>query len=187
MKKLVLLFAILLPHVVLAQSQTEKIKRIREQYNQALEILKNKDTEAWMEHACYTLDLTSRINYSAAGPVKRKVEVLLTRLPSAYDFDSEDFNTFATLLVRDTRSTAFDIYQEMLFDNQTGDLLFYYQYLPNIDGNGIVEMRYYYDKGKLIRSEPENAEHLFLWSPKEALSKAKAVKDMLKKYNEFAN
>ena len=187
MKKLFLLFAILLPHVVLAQSQAEKVNRIREQYNQALEILKNKDTEAWMEHACYTLDLTSRINYSAAGPVKRKVEVLLNRLPSGYDFDSKDFNTFAPLLVKDIRSTAFDIYQEMLFDNRTGDLLFYYQYLPNIDGNGIVEMRYYYDKGKLIKSEPAYTEHLYLLPPKIAAEKAKALKAVVKNYNTLAD
>ncbi len=187
MKKLFIILFISIPQIIFAQTLTEKIKYIQDQYQQAQDIASKKGSDEWMENMCYTLDLSSKINFSGPGPVLHDVEVFLTRMPESYEFDSGVFNTFAPVLVKMTRRAAFNIYHEMLFDDKTGELLFYYQHLPDFQGDGTIEMRYYYDKGKLIKSEPAYTEHLYLLPPKIAAEKAKALKAVVKNYNTLAD
>lgn len=151
MKKIMFLaITLLMTQWAMAQSVDTKVNKIREEYNAAQEIAKWKNTEEWMEHGCYSFDFNSRINYAAAGVIETNTEVFIT---VSDDYESDRFNTPSPWFVREKSSRASELYRELLFDQETGDLIFCYQRCRG-ESDNMIEQRLYYEKGKLLKAVP---------------------------------
>ena len=179
-KLLLIIMTLLLPQIVSAQSVEAKVKKIREQYSYAQEIAKWKNTDEWMEHGCHTLEFKSRANYAGGGVVLTNTEVFLD---ISDDYERADFNTARPLLTRETSERSSKVYREMLFDPDTGALLFCYQRGLDTDGN-TIEWRFYYDNGKLIKSVPaKTGESMYMSSAEYILGAAEAMRLMILNFN----
>ena len=175
MKKLLLFVAtIFMSQVALSQTVDTKVKKIREKYNAAQESAKWKDTDEWMEHGCYSFDFNSRINYAAAGVIVTNTEVFVA---VGDDYESENFNKPMPWLVREKSSRASELYRELLFDDNTGDLIFCYQRCRGESGK-MTEQRLYYENGKLLKAEPAKTEKTMYPLP-EPTDVAKTTKEMV--------
>lgn len=186
MKKLILILAVLLPLSALAQGTEAKIKRIKQMYSEAQAKASFKQSDEWMEKACYTLDFKSRVNYAGGGPVEHSIEVFLVLAPDGDNPDSKRFNTFEPSFVRDTRQGSMKVYGEMLFDPDSGDLLFSYQRMAQADGTQ-KEQRYYYDRGRLVKAVPEGKPYYMFMTSDIALEHARAIKSMVNGFNVVDN
>lgn len=175
MKKLLIsALTLLLPLMAAAQSVDSKINKIRELYNQAQEVAKWKNTDEWMEHGCYSFDFNSRINYSGGGVVSTNTEVFID---VSDDYENDNFNTPSPWFVREKSNRASDLYRELLFDPQTGNLIFCYQRCTGENGN-MVEQRLYYEKGKLLKAIPAKIENT-MYSLADPISVAAAINKMV--------
>ena len=177
-----ILFAVtlLMTQAALSQAVDAKVKTIREKYNAAQESAKWKNTDEWMEHGCYSFDFSSRINYAAAGVIATNTEVFIT---VGDDYERDNFNKPMPWLVREKSSRASELYRELLFDDETGDLIFCFQRCRSVGGN-MTEQRLYYEKGKLLRAVPAKTEEPMYTLP-DPMDVAKTVKDMVKSLYEL--
>lgn len=171
---LFLAFTLLITQWAMAQSVDSKVNKIRERYNAAQETTKWKNTDEWMEHGCYSFDFNSRINYAAAGVISTNTEVFVTVND---DYESDRFNMPMPWLVREKSSRASELYRELLFDYETGDLIFCYLRCRGESGN-MIEQRLYYEKGKLLRAVPAKIENT-MYSISDPKHVAATIKEMV--------
>ena len=173
--------AMLLPQLALAQYAEEKVKIIRQLYNEAQNTAQYKDSEEWMEHGAWSLKFESMINYAGGGPVKHRTEILLTSPYEADDPDNPRFNTVIPWLVRETIERSATIYREFLYDPETEEFIFCYQRVAGY--NEPKEQRLYFDKGRLIKAVPASMDEVWMEEPSALIKKAQAIKEMVKAYN----
>lgn len=172
----------LLSQLMTAQTEA-KIKRIRETYAQAQKCAAHIGTEEWMEHGAHSMTFNSLSNYSGGGPIGKEIQVLLY---VEDDYEKAMFNTARPWLTREKiyRGEGF-LYRELLFDPENDDaLLFCFQRVTQPDGSA-VELRFYYDNGKLIRALPDDTKPMYTYDPQEVLKSAEALKASIKSFEEL--
>ncbi|MDD7318415.1 MAG: hypothetical protein SOZ80_05590 [Prevotella sp.] len=183
MRKIILIsLAVTLSQLVFSQSAEQKVGFIREQYNDAQEVMKFIGSDEWMEAECHTVTIKSRVNYAGGGRAERTIEVLLTR--SAESSEYAGYNTFRPWLTRENRTASTPLYREMLFDRHSGELVFCYQRAP-LDNGDIGEVRFYYDRGKLIKAVPATLSGINFRSPDEIKESARLMKELVNDHDQL--
>lgn len=178
MKKLLTVFiATRIPLCVVAQSADKLVNEIKAQYKEAQAAAQCIGSDNWAENETQSISFQSHIVYDEAGPVEHTTEVLLMRARQ----NNNESETFTPRLVRETIDGAIIVYRELLFDKISGLLIFCYQ-RTTLPDDSVAELRFYYHKGKCMRTVPADEQNVYFNSPDAILSIAQTIKSVVADY-----
>lgn len=173
MKKIqVLLFCLLAAVAVQAQTSAKakaRVAEVRKLYTETKERMAYNDQEDYP--AKTNMEVTYYYMAPGAGPIKHYIKYYVDEEES----DVGEILGFRPYFVSDSfNSGARKIYEEFLFDDTTGTLLFAYTYEELGDGSSDEERFYYYKDGTLAHKDMKINEE---WGPcfDEKQIKAKAT------------
>ena len=172
--KRITVYGILLLMALTMQAQTSakakaRVAEVRKLYTEAKERMARNDQEDYP--APHDMDVTYRYMAPGAGPIKHHIKYYV----DTEETDVGEILGFRSYFVSDSyNSGARKIYEEYLFDEETGTLLFAYNYEELGDGSKNEGRFYYYKDGTLAHKDLKVNEE---WGPfiDEKQIKAKAA------------
>ncbi len=153
-KSLIFLLLLCTPFLANAQNVDQQIKKIRDFYQQVQEQARKGYS---IENPIGTAVIDHVANYCAIGCVKGKMEVY-TYLYDEDDTEDKYFNTQQVVMIREHFERGpWTYYREYLYDPKTTDPIFCYFHDMSPDTGEIVDHRFYFSEGKLLKSIPESS------------------------------
>ena len=146
----IIVLAVMTASVAFAQNHDKRMAQIRQAYAVRLEIMKNKPVDENVPFNEIGVDVAQ--NLPGTGLYERHDKYYFTQ--EQYSADGSMDSQLYFMTSRSTYAHGMHVYYwEFLWDSMEGDPMF--AYLVRQEGDAKQEYRFYFEKGKVIKTIPE--------------------------------